>query len=386
MNRTEKEIRIQTYLSGELDQKDKKEFDCWLMADSEAQAIYKNQIEQYHQIRWSQQWDSIHPETAHQQVLRRLHLQKRITYLRYAAGFAILIFSALFYLWKHNQTEVQNSTTIVRMYPIVNKTPILKLSNGQEISITTQTDDLISSTEQVNIRKTESNRLEYLPKTDTSSCPIEYNTLQIPQGCEFQLTLADGSQVWLNAESSLTYPVKFTCEKREVFLSGEAYFEITPNPKTPFIVRAGEMRLQVLGTSFNIKAYQDEETITTTLITGKVKQFYPEIQQQILLTPSQQSKYNRTSGKLMTQQVNTSEAVAWRAGKIAANNERLEDIFKQLARWYDFDVVYTRPELKEIRFHFQSKRYTEIQTILEHFQTTKGIRFSCIGKTIYVSK
>jgi ferric-dicitrate binding protein FerR (iron transport regulator) len=146
------------------------------------------------------------------------------------------------------------------------------------------------------------------------------------------------------------------------------------------------MRLQVLGTSFNIKAYKDEETITTTLITGKVEQFYPKIQQQILLTPSQQSTYNRTNQKLKTQIVNTSEALAWREGKIIANDERLEDIFKQLTRWYDFDVVYTSPELKDIRFHFQSKRYTEIQTILEHFQTTKGIRFSYIGNTVYISK
>ncbi len=386
MDRNEKEIRIQAYLAGELNEEEKKEFDDWLMADSEAQSIFKIQVRQYQQVRWSQKWDTIRPEIAHQQILKRVHRQRKITYLRCAAGFAILVFATLFYLWNNNQKNSLDSTNIVRMYPVTNKTPILKLSNGQEISIAAQTKEIIQSTKQVNIRKTESSHLEYLPKTDSSSCGIKYNTLFIPKGCEFQLTLADGSQVWLNAGSSLTYPETFATDKREVFLTGEAYFEIKPSKKSPFIVHAGEMHLQVLGTSFNIKAYQDEQTITTTVITGKVKQFYPNIQQHILLTPSLQSTYNRVSGKYKTLIVNTSEILAWREGKIIANNERLEDIFKQLARWYDFDVVYTSPELKEIRFHFQSKRYTELQTILEHFQTTKGICFSCIGQTIYISK
>ena len=386
MNRSEKEIRIQAYLAGELNKKDKKEFDDWLMTDFEAQCIFKNQVQQYQQVRWSQKWDSIHPEIAHQQILTRLHRQRKITYLRYAASFAILVFSTLFYLWNNESESSQDSTNIVRIYPITSNTPVLKLSNGQEISIATQTKEIIQSTKQVNIRMTESDRIEYLPKTDSSFCDLKYNTLLVPQGCEFQLALADGSQVWLNAESSLTYPETFATDKREVFLTGEAYFEIKSAQKSPFIVHAGEMRLQVLGTSFNIKAYKDEETITTTLITGKVEQFYPKIQQQILLTPSQQSTYNRTNQKLKTQIVNTSEALAWREGKIIANDERLEDIFKQLTRWYDFDVVYTSPELKDIRFHFQSKRYTETQTILEHIQTTKGIRFSYIGNTVYISK
>ena len=147
-----------------------------------------------------------------------------------------------------------------------------------------------------------------------------------------------------------------------------------------------KMNVRVLGTSFNIKVYGDDPTIVTTLVTGKIAQTYPEINKEITLTPSRQSVFDRSSGKLETREVETREALAWKNGRIVANNERLEDIFRQLSRWYDFEVVYTQPSLKDTRFYLHTLRYADVQTILDNLQTTLGIHFTYSGKTIYVSQ
>ena len=137
---------------------------------------------------------------------------------------------------------------------------------------------------------------------------------------------------------------------------------------------------------FNIKAYDDENTVITTLVSGKIRQEFPEVGKDVTLTPSRQSIFDRVTGKLETKQTDVQAALAWKEGKIIANNERLEDIFRQLSRWYDFKVVYTQPSLKDVRFYLHSNRYAEVHTILEYLQTTKGIHFTYAEKTIYVSQ
>ena len=190
----------------------------------------------------------------------------------------------------------------------------------------------------------------------------------------------------MNAGSSLKYPETFSNGERRVYLEGEAYFEVEHDENAPFIVNTKAMDLQVLGTSFNIKAYDDESMVITTLVTGKIRQEFPEAGKNITLTPSRQSVFDRVSGELKTQQADVRAALAWKDGKIIANDERLEDIFRRLSRWYDFKVVYSQPSLKDVRFYLHSNRYAEVHTILEYLQTTKGIHFTYAEKTIYVSQ
>ena len=381
----EKEIRIREYLSGELSEAGRQEFREWLAKDMDVRRIFKEQVKQMHLIRWAEHWDVIDEETARRQVVARMRQRRlRIGFVRYAAVVVVMLVAGLV-IWAGRYQSKELPVLAVVSTPVVN-VPVLKLANGKEIPISSRNTEIIRSTRRVDIQLADYGRLEYVAKSDSIVGEVEYNTLVVPQGCEFNIVLADGSRVWLNAGSSLRYPEAFSRDERKVFLSGEAYFEVEHDESTPFIVNTEVMDLQVLGTSFNIKAYDNENTVVTTLVSGKIRQEFPNVGKKIVLTPSRQSVFDRVSGKLETKQADIQETLAWREGKIIANNERLEDIFRQLSRWYDFKVVYTLPSLKDIRFYLHSNRYAEVRTILEHLQTTKGIRFTYAENTIYVSQ
>ena len=378
----EKEIRIREYLSGELSEAGRQEFREWLAKDMDVRRIFKEQVKQMHLIRWAEHWDVIDEETARRQVVARMRQRRlRIGFVRYAAVVVVMLVAGLV-IWAGRYQSKELPVLAVVSTPVVN-VPVLKLANGKEIPISSRNTEIIRSTRRVDIQLADSGRLEYVAKSDSIVGEVEYNTLVVPQ---FNIVLADGSRVWLNAGSSLRYPEAFSRDERKVFLSGEAYFEVEHDESTPFIVNTEVMDLQVLGTSFNIKAYDNENTVVTTLVSGKIRQEFPNVGKKIVLTPSRQSVFDRVSGKLETKQADIQETLAWREGKIIANNERLEDIFRQLSRWYDFKVVYTLPSLKDIRFYLHSNRYAEVRTILEHLQTTKGIRFTYAENTIYVSQ
>lgn len=385
MNKDEKEIRIRDYLSGELNREEEREFNQWLERDSDAQRIFKEQVKQEHLLRWARRWKAIDDEIAQKLVMKRVSSRRlRIGFLKYAAVL-FLLFTFAFIAWNRLHVDQKPNTLAVISIPEKN-VPILKLASGEEISISSSNSKIVHSTQRVDVSLTDSGRLEYVAKENVNSNQLEYNTLVVPQGCEFNLVLADGSRVWLNAGSSLKYPETFSDKERRVYLEGEAYFEVKHDEKTPFIVNTESMDLQVLGTSFNIKAYKEESKIITTLVTGKIRQKFSQLEESITLTPSRQSVFDRNSKKVETQQADIREVLAWKEGKIIANNERLEDIFLQLSRWYDFNVVYTQPSLKDLRFYLHSNRYAEIQTILEHLQTTNGVHFTVVEKTIYVSQ
>lgn len=385
MDKNEKEIRIREYLSGELSKAEEREFNEWLDGDADAQRIFKERVKQYHLIRWMERWEAIDDEMARKRVVDRVRRYRwRVGFMRYAAVIAVIVVTGLT-IWNWPYRSTGSAALTLVSVPAAN-VPILKLADGKEIPVSPRNMEIIRSTQRVDIQLADSGRLEYVAKSDPEAGQVEYNTLVVPRGCEFNLVLADGSRVWLNAGSSLKYPETFSGDERRVYLEGEAYFEVEHDERAPFIVNTEAMDLRVLGTSFNIKAYNDENMVVSTLVTGKIRQEFPEVGKNITLTPSRQSIFDRVSGKLETHQADVQAVLAWKEGKIIANDERLEDIFRQLSRWYDFKVVYTQPSLKDVRFYLHSNRYAEVRTILEHLQTTKGIHFTYAENTIYVSQ
>ena len=212
------------------------------------------------------------------------------------------------------------------------------------------------------------------------------NTITVPAGQHIDVQLPDGTKVWLNASSRLTYPETFDRRERRVTLEGEAYFEVTRNEQASFSVHTRDMNLQVLGTSFNIKAYPDETETVTTLLSGSIEQHYPSSRQTLRLLPSQQSHFDCHTGNLQILEADPEEVLAWKNGKFIARDKTLEEIFRELTRWYDFEVVFTRPALRQLRFHLHTNRYASIREILDNLQSTNGIHFSYIGNKIYISQ
>ena len=167
-------------------------------------------------------------------------------------------------------------------------------------------------------------------------------------------------------------------------MEGEGYFEVAKDEGAPFVVHAQEMDLTVLGTSFDIRAYGEERSVVTTLFTGRVEQSFAGVDGEVELAPSQRSVFNREGQTVKTERADVREALAWKEGKIVARNERLEDIFVMLSRWYDFEVRYTRPELKDMRFHLHTNRYKTIREVLDNLTATKGIQVDYFEDIIYI--
>lgn len=236
---------------------------------------------------------------------------------------------------------------------------VLTLADGSKV-VLTDTGSQVIKTGNIAIQQ-KKGELQYESQSNEANA---FNELTTPRGGVFQVSFPDGSHAWLNAASSLKYPLKFK-DNRTVILNGQAYFEIAPDAKQPFIVKAGEMEVQVLGTSFDIMAYNDEQVVNTTLIEGAVKVLQGNTS--ALLHPGQQSKLNPATGKMEVQTVNLENVLAWRNGRFELENTELPAILRQLARWYDIEIAIEAPakEVAVKKFGGQIGRDMNLQDVLK---------------------
>ncbi len=214
----------------------------------------------------------------------------------------------------------------------------------------------------------------------TNSKEILYNTITTPRGGQYQIELPDGSLVWLNSASSLRFPTLFSGKQRRVTMTGEGYFEIAKNAAMSFIVSVNGTEINVLGTHFNVMAYQDEPGIKTTLLEGAVK--LSNGVSKCLLKPGQQSQLFK-EGDFKIQEANIAEAIAWKDGRFHFEKSEIGNVMSQLARWYDVEVVYKRKI--NTRFYLQMSRNTKLSEILKVLELTGNIKFEINGKKIIVS-
>jgi len=208
------------------------------------------------------------------------------------------------------------------------------------------------------------------------------NTLIIPRGGEYNLVLSDGTRIFLNSVSKLQYPVVFDKQKREVSLEGEAYFEVERDEKRPFFVNINGMKVEVLGTSFNIKAYADDDEIFTTLVEGSVKVNSAQSNEEWILAPNQQAVMGKNTSKVEVREVDAQQFIGWKNGVYYFTNEPVEEIMKTLSRWYDFDYEFSDESLRSIRFEGGLNKYDDITPILEIMQSTGKLKYKNDGKKI----
>ena len=214
----------------------------------------------------------------------------------------------------------------------------------------------------------------------------EYNKLTTPVGGEYSLVLSDGTKVFLNADSELKYPVEFSDGKRIVDLKGEAYFEVHKDSLRPFVVRMNGAEVTVLGTSFNVNTYGDDGQIYTTLVNGSVRVSSVKNGQAEVLKPGMQSVMDVQSGQLTVREVDVEPYVAWREGRFVFRAMTLDLIMRQLQRWYDFEVFYQNPELKDYEFRGVIKRDMDLDKVLSVIKVTTNVDFEVKGKVITIIK
>jgi len=211
---------------------------------------------------------------------------------------------------------------------------------------------------------------------------LRYNTLETPRGGEFQLSLADGTRVWLNASTKLRYPERFGSNSREVYVEGEAYFEVATDKVRPFFVHFNNSRTEVLGTEFNIKAYADNPNSIVTLSEGRIRVTHEK--EAIEMTPDHQLIINRKSNKFSHNEVDASLYSAWKDGKLVYQGVELEEILEDIARWYNVNVFYQNQGAKDVEFSLYLNRYEDFSRVLDVLQATGKVEFEEFENNIIV--
>lgn len=212
-----------------------------------------------------------------------------------------------------------------------------------------------------------------------------YNELYTPVGGEYQLVLSDGTRVWLNSQTRLCFPVEFNLRERKVYLDGEAYFEVSRDSMRPFFVKMfNDVEVEVLGTSFNVRAYQGEKEIETVLEAGSVRMFNQE--GGVYLKPGMRAVYAVKEKTMKTAKVDTELYTSWRNGQYVFFNETIENILNKLSRWYDIYVFYQDESAKNLMYSGSIRKYETIEHLLEAIELSGGVYFEIKGNTIVVNR
>jgi len=315
------------------------------------------------------------------------HNRQRIAWYRVAAILVVAFTGGILLLKAGKQNVVHKSAVAV----IVKKAPVLPgtnkatlvLANGSSVQLGDAADSTMAQAG-VNIKKVGKGKLVYAATgAVNTSTAIAYNTIITPRAGQYQLVLQDGTKVWLNADSRLRYPVQFTGRERRVELEGEAYFEVVHNSAMPFKVVTGEITTTDLGTHFNIKAYNDDDKIATTLLQGSVNVNDQLTGQTKLLVPGKQARVTKGNGVISIENAPIEEVVAWKNGYFIFDNEDIRSVMKLISRWYDVDVTYHLN--KNVRVGGTFSKAENLDHLLKSFELIGNIHCDLKERRIIVS-
>lgn len=360
-----------------------KELTVWINRNAENRQIYEDLLNQENikkalnkyyaydiQRAWTKTEERLKPKKA-----KALLLTNR--FLRYAAILAIPLLIGSYLIYQSTRVDdikMEQTTTTFPFKPGSQKA-MLTLSNGIEIGVGADKGvNIINISASAEIRDT--NYTLVYDKTSAKPGDLEYNILKTPKGGEYRLVLADGSIVWLNADSELKYPVNFSGSERRVFIEGEAYFKIAKNKDKPFVVHTKGYDVEVLGTSFNIMAYNNEQQIATTLDEGAVKITIGGKENPVYLSPGQQAILQENSNKVEITNVDTYQYKSWKDGLFVFKSEPLGSITRKISKWYNCEIQFADSELENTKFTGTLRRDLDLDKLLNIISQTCQINFT----------
>jgi transmembrane sensor len=373
---------LEKYVSGRASDAEKKFVDDYMDSlDSLSEEINISEIQLSHIKQTKLQlFEEInkHKEKAISVSERTISIPKKIL-----VAASVLIFLGLAAYWffstKYNSRNLVKNNLLQDSIQLVTNKAILTLSDGRSIMLNDSGSEIIEDGK-VLINKN-SGLLAYDANQIQDKANVVYNLMTTPKGAQYQLILPDGSKVWLNSASKIKYPTTFAGNERTVELEGEAYFDIKENKSQSFVVVTKKMKVNVLGTGFNVNAYEDEPVVATTLIHGSVKIITESGIN--LLKPGQQSALTYASSTLNVSKANTEEVLAWKEGKLRFEGAGIQNIMRQIARWYDVKVEY-RGDIPKTEFAGSILKTEYPSTLLKVLEITKEVHFIVEGKKIIV--
>ncbi|RUT78037.1 FecR family protein [Ancylomarina longa] len=373
-------------LEGKLSKEEEQTLEDWKYAKEENLVLFhrlsqnpekqffnrENKLEDSHK---EQVWEKIRLSVKRQKRTRILN-----SFMKIAAVFVIVLGSVFFFSNLKKSVKDDSETIITPGKNLA----LLVMGDGEKyeldkevqlqesgVKITNDSDELVYQKAEVN---------------NKAKKQLTYNTIIIPKGGEYKLTLMDGTKIWLNSNSKLRYPSVFGSDVRKVQLEGEAYFQVAKDSLHPFIVDVNNVQVKVLGTSFNVNAYGDDDEIVTTLLEGKVEvkdEFFGNMAK---LLPNEQFRFNKLNGKCAKNKVDAKIYAAWTNGRFVFENESLQEIMNRLSRWYDVEVFFLNNDAKNLKFSGDVARYENINQILEMIEVTQKVKFTIKDRSLMVEK
>lgn len=370
---------IVKYIRNELTDSERTSLKRWIEQSEENKAEFERISSEAFLVEQRKEELSYSASAAYRRFIASTRKQRRMSLFKlWSRVAAVIMFmvSGGWWLWHESEAGQSNSEKIVSGSSMAR----LTLAEGQVIELKGQMSDVIQR-EGLSVNIT-GEQLKYL---QTGEATADLNTLEVPRRGEFRLILADGTKVWLNSETVLSYPQVFIGDQREVFLSGEAYFEVAPDRSHPFIVNMEKgSKVEVLGTAFNVRSYENEAYAQTTLVHGSVN-----IQtkgKNMKLLPGEQAIIGLAEASLEKRKVNVTPYTAWKDGRFVFRKQSLEDIMRTAERWYDVKVVYASEELRHITFSGNIERYENFDKIIHMLEMTRMVKFTVKGNQIMISK
>ena len=370
--------------AGKLSEPEKKELDNWLAQSEKHRVYFQKWCNDERQNELLSKIGCYDPGEGWQQVVRKRNMRRnRRWWLVAAASVAILFGGLAVYRYSKIPVSLPLASEETSIYPGKRMARLITPS-GEAVLLDTlrQTD-----TQQMKLHNDQGRVVIQAACGDANGDQPVYHCLEVPRGGEFSFLLPDSTTVFLNAESRLRFPDRFVPgSERIVYLSGEAYFDVKRDPRSPFLVCLEHSAVKVTGTSFNVKAYPDDTNEATTLISGTVSMGIGTTEQWIVLKPGEQGYYDATRKTLSQQTVDVNYYTAWKDGVFAFYRQPLEEVMKTLGCWYLFDTHYQNEALKSILYTGKINRHASIREVLHTFEPMDELTFDIKGKEVIVRR
>ena len=382
---------IRHSLTGELSEQERGKLEAWLLDSEEHQVLFEKIKKEIRISSESSLFRSLNDEVAWQKFKTTTRERKRRVYVRriltYAAVIVLPLAVVAGFLFLNREKDMlpMAPERVIRITPGGPRAVLITADQTVHELNGVQGQREIEVEKGVVIKQGGAN-LEYDSLVaSVQEVALAMNTLRVPRGGEFRLKLSDGTNVYLNSASELKYPVRFDEKERRVYLSGEAYFEVTKDSNRPFYVITEEVQVRVYGTEFNVNTHQPGK-VHTVLVDGKVGIKKRGMTGEITMKPGELASFDRNAGTFEVKEVDVRQYVVWKDGYFTFENESLEQILNTLSLWYDVDVFFQSESAKQLVFTGYMKRYNDISEILNAITDVVGVNFTINGKTIIVSK
>lgn len=378
---TEIPFLLSKALLGTLSEEEERALQQWRDESPENEQLYESEMNTEYIVQKSHEVARVNIVNGYMNVLQKRKRNVRVRRVRrivsIAAGVVLPLLAVV--LWYGTRERIEDvSEQVASVIRHGGVKAELVLADGTTRILGSEVTDSLLVQQGANI-VVQNQGVSY--RVDSSVVEERYNTLRVPRGGEYSITLSDGTIVYLNSESELRYPVNFVGRDRRVYLSGEAYFDVVQDEVHPFIVDMGNSSVRVLGTSFNVRAYADEDEVLTTLVQGTVK--FSAGKESVTLEPGKQAVLGK-SGSIETREVDTYLYTAWKEGVFAFKRQRLEEIMKVVARWYDVNIFWENVSQKEVTFTGKMKRYDDFSKVVEVLEMTGNTEFVIKENNIFI--